>query len=313
MNPSDPRRLTGLRFGLSISAASDLPNSLEAEQTVKFASSILLEGGGLLIGHRWMPDGIMEYLAFQARDGRLGTLKRKQDEGSREPVPILNLIAWPDEPPFDDRNALRMIKDGILEVRRIDPPGIPTDQLEDVPTQPLDSKIGELARIRALTAMRQEMALLTDARICLGGASGNPLRRLPGIIEEALLAHAAGKPLFISSALGGAAKAMSDAILRRRMDEAARAMFFTPPDVVDLFATFAHDYPAPESEGPSTESGWNALQAFETLDLGILSRQAGLTEDEYIQVLTSPDVIRVLGLAITGTLRLRENGAAKTE
>lgn len=318
MNPSDPRRLAGIRFGLSISAASDLPGGLESEQavnglTVKFASSILLEGGGLLLGHRWKPDGIMEYLAFQARDNRWSGLQRASADKVQEPVPILNLVAWPDEPPSNDRNAQKMIQDGILEVRQILPPGIPLGDLEADPAKALENDLGKLARIRALTAMRKQMVTHTDARVCLGGAIGNPWRRLPGIIEEALLTHDAGKPLFIGGALGGAAKAMADAILHRTMDEKARAMFFTPPAVVDLFSAFAQSYPVPDEEGPSTESGWNALQSLENMDLGILARQSGLTEDEYILVLTSTDVLRVLGLAITGALRLHEAGAAKPD
>jgi hypothetical protein len=151
----------------------------------------------------------------------------------------------------------------------------------------------------------------TDTRICLGGTGGNPLRRLPGVIEEALLTRAAGKPLFIAGALGGAAKAMADALLQRTMDDTAKAMFFTPPAVVDLFKEFAQAYPVPAEEGPSTASGWNALRIFEAIDLGLLSRQAGLSQDEYIQLLTSPDVLRALALAITGTLRLRAGGAAQ--
>lgn len=316
MNPADPRQLAGLRFGLSISAPPDMPLGGDPEQavnslTVRFASSILLEGGGLLLGHRWQPGGIMEHLAFQARDSRWPGLTQTAAAEPQTIAPILNLIAWPDEPPSEDQNAKRMIKYGILQVRRILPPQIPIGQFEADPARSQETDLGKLARIRALTAMRQEMALHIDARICLGGAGGKSTRRLPGVIEEALLTHTAGKPLFVAGALGGAAKAMADAILHRTMDEQARAMFFTPPAVVDLFAAFAQAYPVPDEEGPSTESGWNALRVFETMDLGSLARQAGLTDEEYIHVLTSPDVMRVLALAITGTLRFRKRAAAQ--
>lgn len=318
MNPTDPRRLAGLRFGLSISAAPDMPVTGDPEQavnslTVKFASSILVEGGSLLLGHRWQREGIMEHLAFQARDSRWPGLKRGLAGEVPEPVPILNLIAWPDAPPSEDRNAQRMIQEGILEIRQILPPEIPVGEWEADPPKALATDLGRLARIRALTAMRREMVAHTDARVCLGGASGNPLRRLPGILEEALLTHAAEKPLFVAGALGGAAKAMADAILHRTLDEKARAMFFTPPEVADLFAAFAPSHPVPEEEGPSTESGWNALHMFETMDVPTLSRRAGLTEEEYLQVLTTPDVLRVLALAVTGTLRLREKSSTEAK
>ncbi len=39
--------------------------------------------------------------------------------------------------------------------------------------------------------------------------------------------------------------------------------------------------------------------------MATLSRQSGLTEEEYLQLLTTGDVQRALSLAITGILRLR--------
>lgn len=305
-----PRPLAGLRFGLSISAPAELPGGADPEQavnslTANFASSILLEGGGLLLGHRWQPDGILEYLAFQACDSRWagGTPPAIQSQDTA--VPILNLLAWPDQPPATDRNARKMIEDGILTSRQILPPDIPLHRLDPDPAKALDSDLGKLARVRALTALRQAMASLTDARVCLGGAGGNPLRRLPGVIEEALFTHQAGKPLFIAGALGGAAKAMADAILRRRMEPSARALFFTPPECAALYAQFADEYPAPLGEGPSHPEGWNALDYFASLEIPALARQAGLTEEEYLQVLTATEVPQVLRLAITGVLRRR--------
>ena len=239
MSLPEPRALTGVRFGLSISAAPDMPGRDDPERAVnslifRLASSILLEGGALLLGHRWSPDGVMEHLAFKARDSRLSSVRHPADAQHKAPVPILNLIAWPDVPPSDDRNAQRMIRDGVLEVRQVLPTVIPLDRLDPDPVKALACDVGRFARMRALTAVRQEMVGHTDMRVCLGGAAGKPLQRLPGVIEEALLTCMAGKPICISGALGGAAKAMADAILHRRLSADARAMFFTPPAAMSL-------------------------------------------------------------------------------
>jgi hypothetical protein len=316
MSQPDPRRLAGIRFGLSISAAPDMPGEGDSERwvnslTFRLASNILLEGGTLLLGHRWTPDGIMEYLAFQARDSRWSALRRSADKEAKADISILNLIAWPDAPPSEDRNARNMIRDGILEVRQIPPPGIPLDRLDPDPVKALTSELGQFARIRALTAMRQEMVRHADARICLGGGAGKATRRLPGVVEEALLTCMADKPLYLSGALGGAAKIMADALLRRRMNEESHAMFFTPPRAVSLFAARAAEFPVVPEEGPSTEKGWNALDFLQAIPLAQLSRQAGLTEEEYVRLLTSTDVQRVLGLAVTGIVRLGTSAALR--
>lgn len=311
-----PRPLAGLRFGLSISAPAELPGGADPEQavnslTVNFASSILLEGGGLLLGHRWQPDGILEYLAFHACDSRWAGGASSATQTQDTAAPILNLLAWPDQPPATDRNARKMIEDGILDSRQIPPPDIPLHRLDADPTKALDSDLGKLARVRALTALRQAMAAQADARVCLGGAAGKPLRRLPGVIEEALFTHQAGKPLFIAGALGGAAKAMADAILRRRMEPSAEALFYTPLECAALYAQFADKYPAPHGEGPSDPEGWDALKHFASLEVPALAQQAGLTEEEYLQVLTSTEVPQVFRLAITGVLRRRGAGAGQ--
>lgn len=314
MSQPDPRRLAGIRFSLSISAAPDTPGEGDPDHwvnslTFRLASNILLEGGTLLLGHRWIPDGIMEHLAFQARDSRWSNLKRSPSEPAKTDVPILNLVAWPDMPPSENRNAQKMIRDGVLEVRQILPPGIPLDRLDPDPAKALVSEMGQFARIRALTAMRQEMVRHADARICLGGGAGKAARRLPGVIEEALFTGLAGRPLYLSSALGGVAKVMADALLQRRMSDEARALFFTPPHVLGLFAARAAEFPIAPEEGPSTEAGWNALDFLQAIPLAQLSQQAGLSEEEYVQLLTSTDVQRVLGLAITGIVRRRTEAA----
>jgi hypothetical protein len=310
MNYLPPRRLAGLRFGLSISTAPDLPCNGDPDQfvntlTFRIASSLLLEGGTLVMGHRWSSEGIMESLTFQARDSR-GFCPQEVPAEQEKPAPaILNIIAWPDTAPAKDKNAERMIRDGILEIRPVPPPDIPLNQLAGEPAKVLATDLGKFARIRALTAMRQEIVRLTDARICLGGETGKATRRLPGLIEEALLTYQAGKPLYLSSALGGAGKAMTAAILHRRQSDDARAMFFTPPPIVELFGKMAANFPVPAEAGPSTDPGWNVFEFFQQLPVPKLSQQAGLTEEEYLFLLTTDDVQRVLALAMTGILRLR--------
>jgi hypothetical protein len=82
-------------------------------------------------------------------------------------------------------------------------------------------------------------------------------------------------------------------------------MFFTPEPIVKVFGDMAAQHPVPAEEGPSTEAGWNALDFLQALDLATLSRQAGLSGEEYVILLTSTDVQRVSSLALTGITRLR--------
>ena len=57
----------------------------------------------------------------------------------------------------------------------------------------------------ALTAMRNALAEHCDARIVAGGRTHNFKGSMPGIAEETLLSLKAGKPTFVTGALGGCA------------------------------------------------------------------------------------------------------------
>ena len=57
----------------------------------------------------------------------------------------------------------------------------------------------------ALTAMRETLAARCDARVVAGGATKDFRGAMPGIAEETLLSIKAGKPTFVTGALGGCA------------------------------------------------------------------------------------------------------------
>jgi hypothetical protein len=57
----------------------------------------------------------------------------------------------------------------------------------------------------ALTAAREVMARAVDARVVLSGALNSFQGRMPGVLEEAILAIRGNTPLFIAGGFGGAA------------------------------------------------------------------------------------------------------------
>ncbi|MGI3900198.1 MAG: hypothetical protein ACRYGP_08455 [Janthinobacterium lividum] len=65
--------------------------------------------------------------------------------------------------------------------------------------------VGDEVWAPALTAMRVALATRCDARIVAGGATMAFKGAMPGIAEETLLSVRAGKPTFVTGALGGCA------------------------------------------------------------------------------------------------------------
>jgi len=65
---------------------------------------------------------------------------------------------------------------------------------------------------RCLSHMRETMNREIDARVCLGGQVTGYKGKYPGLVEEALLALQAGKPLYLIGAFGGCARALIEAV-----------------------------------------------------------------------------------------------------
>lgn len=299
----DPFPLRGRCIGISISAGDEgIPPGENADAfvnqlTFQTCSRYLFLGASIALGHMWRPGGIMEHLARRAAEYRYSFIPPGSD-GRR--APIINRLAWPDEPPVFDEDISEWIKD-IIEARQVPPPDIPMEGLT------ASSRLGQFARIRALTAMRRELVMASDFRICLGGAAGKPLRRLPGVLEEALLTFDAGKPLYLAGAFGGITKALCDVILRRRAASSAREAFHTPLEAESLFKEFQGAYPFPVSDGPSKPSApFDALAHTESISIATLANQAGLSEDDYLTLMTTPDVGRAMQLVSLGISNSRK-------
>ncbi len=318
MTLTDSRKFLGCSFGLSISAppAADPgwpgyygePAAVINQFVFTEGMNFLFEGGRLVLGHRWHDGsgkwddrGVLNYLVEKSRDFRSFRPPTPAPDTGEIPPAILNFLAWPDAPPTAAvPEAQRLIAEGILSIEQILPSGFDPALLA-APPPPLQ----QYARIRALTDMRQRLVAETDFRICIGGAFEKPERRLPGIVEEALLTCAAGKPLYISDAFGGASKALAECLLQRRVKSGEEETFYTPPATADLMLAHANDLPwSSEIEGPSTREGWNAFTWFQSQSLEQIATRAGLTLDQYCQVLAAKDVECAMGWILAGIRNL---------
>lgn len=298
----DSRRYVGMTFGISTSVPDpsegpapfndDYVNRLVFQQT----SHILLEGGRLVLGHRWKTGGILEHLASHAF--RLRSYRQHQ---SGELPPIENLLAWP-YLASDDQQAQLMIKEGILSSRQVLPEGIEVSQVEP------DSDFGKYCRIRSYTAMRKTMIKSVHVQLAFGGRAGKRKWRLPGVIEEAVFAIQFGRPLYITSSLGGTCQLIVNAILQRSISLADRVAFETPDDVRDLITSHCRDHNLDAIEGPSGPNGtWSALEFFQKQNIETLSNRARMSPTEYINLMTTSDVDRALLLMSVGSTRYRQS------
>jgi hypothetical protein len=158
----------------------------------EIARAVLAAGGRLAYGGHLRPDG---YTAFLVQE-----LERQY---LHEDL-IQLCIAWPVHRGMSAAQLQAAEDERPLAARitYLDLDGQPVDPLsgrgeDPEPVTPQDTA-------RGLTAMRRFMTQRSDARVFLGGKRSGFTGRLPGLMEEALLALEAGVPLYLAAGFGGA-------------------------------------------------------------------------------------------------------------
>lgn len=319
---ADSRKFVGRSFGLSISRPPDGdpnwpayygdPSSVVNQFVFTEGSNFLFEGGRLVLGHRWADqsgrwneEGILSHFVNKSREFQSFRPSIPDPQTGRIQPTILNVLAWPDDlPSLDQGEANRLISEGILSIEQVQPKGFAPELLNGYESGN-PTLLHRYAYIRSLTAMRQRLVEETEFRICIGGDFVRSDRRLPGVIEEALLTCAADRPLYVSDAFGGASKALAECLLQRRVKFGEDETFYTPSATADLMLTHFQDHPwSSAREGPSTRAGWNAFTWFQNQPLEQIAARAGLTMDQYIQVLAAKDVESSMGWILFGIREL---------
>jgi len=303
MNPIS-RPLAGCVVGLSISESDDsarrgFPPWQVNRVTLQVVSALFGQGVGVMFGHDWREDGVMEAVHGFALQMQPPVPLSPQEAAAADQPLLQNLLPWPDEPslPIQDRERL-------ASTLRIEKAGLPAD-LRQYETQAIElgqnAPLYRYLRARGLTHLRHCLDSQSDARLCIGGRTGGSAGRFPGVIEEALLAVESRKPLFLVGILGGATRQVIGAIGRERIPEnfcqpTNVSAYFEKPPVVERDPGTARDRVA------DRRAVWSE---FAELGLGGLSEINRLTTEENQELFNSPVLDRVIQLVLTGLSRLR--------
>jgi len=191
--------LAGARVAVSVSESSDLSRLGVAETHLRIAlgelaRSVLSMGGGLAYGGHFAPSGYTVFLASE-----IGRTSRRD-----QPLTVCLSCSEHRRKSLADLREVQAALGMHGTLTCLDIAGNPVDPAsgrDDEPPPPLDA--GEV--VRSLTSMRIYMTSISAARVLIGGKRQGYQGRFPGIIEEALLALAAGRPLYVAAGFGGAA------------------------------------------------------------------------------------------------------------
>ncbi len=169
------------------------------DSMAEVARYLLAMGARLVYGGDLRPGGFTEVL-FEL----ISRYRRDADLGD-ERIGVKNFLAWPVHVSLavDQLRQLSESLKGVAELVFLTVNGevISLDDRMNLGscTPTAEEWVG------GLTAMRETMTRLTDARVVLGGKTENYKGRMPGIAEEALVTLRTGKPLFVLGGFGGCA------------------------------------------------------------------------------------------------------------
>lgn len=207
--------LKGVALGIS---ASDNPESLERGYSMRevnrsvriVAQAVLGQGGRVVFGQDWRPNGIMADILMFA----IGYQLPPRIEGQRAPL-ITNCVPWPSKTTLSKPE-----QEQYKNILKIDEMGKPElMEISHLDLWDYGSDGQRIMRVEALTQMRKHLIKTSTARLCMGGRTSGSGGRCAGIIEEAALAFQAEQPLYVTKLFGGASAQLIDAIEGRHTKE----------------------------------------------------------------------------------------------
>ncbi|NTV49241.1 MAG: TIR domain-containing protein [Geobacteraceae bacterium] len=294
---SDNNSLKGLRVGISVSDVASacfkehhLPTSQSVRLAQDLARHLLARSATLIYGGDLRKDGFTEFILNEAvaLKSRLNT----------HDIHVENHLAWPIHKADKEMTSWRANYRAVMNTVEHD---IPADIANDVDTDqylPPTSPQNKYIWSRCLTEMRQQSIDSSHARVCAGGKISGYNGKMPGVLEEILIAIDKNKPIYLLGAFGGI------------VGEVCKILRQEPyPD--SLTETWQVTYNAEyvDLQTLASKSGNNANYGqvktiLEGIDVSTISKNAGLDEATYLRLMATPFVDECIYLIIQGLKNL---------
>lgn len=216
---------------------------------------------------------------------------------------ILNVAPWPLTLGYGDGEE--KLFGNIAQYEEAQRPAIPWSDDELFPTTAhgrilsSDTPQRRYAWACGLTAMRERITALSQARLVIGGKLKGFSGLVPGVVEEAWLSLKNKQPVYIAGGFGGAARAVSNVLLGTdRVEFSGPWARENIPDyeaVLDLYA---------QHGGVCNALEYMLDDISKAREQGIaLALNNGLDETENRELMQSTDPQRIAGLVLAGLAR----------
>ncbi len=289
--------LHGVRVGISISDVSTdgyKAHHLHPTQSVRLAQDIarhlLARSATLIYGGDLRKDGFTEFILDEAiaLKNRLNT----------DDIHVENHLAWPLYKADEQVIAWHAKYMPVMETVEHDVPGDIADDVEKGIFLPPNTPQNKYVWSRCLTEMRVKSIESCQARICAGGKLSGYNGKMPGVLEEIIIAIQKNKPVYLLGAFGGVVGEVCKVVWKEAYPEAlTEAWQITHnAEYADLQAIAAKS---------GNQADYELLKAIvEGVDISTLSKNAGLSEGEYLRLMGTPFVDECIHLILLGLKNL---------
>ena len=280
---SDKKSYKNKKFRIGLSIADYQPDGYDKQnqdldELKRFSQSLarhlLANKHTLIYGGDLRNDGFTQFILDEA------TVLR--DRLQLDKLFVENYLAWPLNVKQENLKWYANYNTVVKPVSASIPDDIKS-LIHDISTfLPPDCLENKYIWSRCLTTMREESIKSSDIRILVGGKFENYLGKMPGVLEEFLIAYKQDLVIFLVGGLGGLTKKLCISIKNRKIEEE-----FTEEWQINHNNAYKDLQKIASQHGKHTDYD-NLKEVIENITIPILAERAGLTNEEYERLMTTP-------------------------
>lgn len=280
---SDKKSYKNKKFRIGLSIADYQPDGYDKQnqdldELKRFSQSLarhlLANKHTLIYGGDLRNDGFTQFILDEA------TVLR--DRLQLDKLFVENYLAWPLNVKQENLKWYANYNTVVKPVSASIPDDIKS-LIHDISTfLPPDCLENKYIWSRCLTTMREESIKSSDIRILVGGKFENYLGKMPGVLEEFLIAYKQHLVIFLVGGLGGLTKKLCISIKNRKIEEE-----FTEEWQMNHNDAYQDLQEIASQHGKHTDYK-NLKEVIENITIPILAERTGLTNEEYERLMTTP-------------------------
>lgn len=218
-------------------------------------------------------------------------------DGGDDRFRIANYFSWPVHLKLSRADDVKFLANQI-EVKKMPAAHQVTDQLLYVDPDTLPNR---MLWAHSLTLSRMEINTNANAVVFIGGSLTNFKGRLPGVLEEYLLARKKSKPTFLCGAFGGMTRCIINILTNTPKESILEQKILSNHEQSEFYTYWNTEY-------PERFDYLSIAEEIADLSLEELSAQNGLSLSENLRLFSTPHLPEITYLILKGLSKLDQLG-----